>query len=60
MELHKGTKDWERLTKQFVHTFEFAAEKPTVGVVLQTIKEKIFTEIPIEEANSHQCSVTIQ
>ena len=24
------------------------------------IKEKIFAEIPVEEANAHQCSVTIQ
>ena len=42
------------------HTFEFADEQPTVDVVLQTIKENIFVEIPVEEANAHQCSVTIQ
>ena len=60
MELKQGTQDWEGLTKHFVHTFEFDDEKPTVDVALQMIKKKIFTEIPVEEANSHQCSATIQ
>ena len=60
MELRQGTEDWEGLAKQFTHTFKFVDEHPTVDVVLQTIKEKIFTKIPIEEANSHQCSATIQ
>ena len=31
-----------------------------MDVALQMIKGKIFAEIPIEEANAHQCSVTIQ
>ena len=31
-----------------------------MDATLQTIKEKIFAEILIEEANSHQCSVTTQ
>ena len=43
-----------------MHTFEFVDEKPTVDVALQTIKENIFVEIPVEEENSHQCSATIQ
>ena len=44
----------------FAHTFEFADEHPIVDLALQNIKDKIFTEIPVEEANSHQCSATIQ
>ena len=31
-----------------------------MDVALQMIKEKIFAKTPIEDANSHQCSVTIQ
>ena len=60
MELRQGTQEWEGITKKFRQTFEFVEEEPTVDVVLQTIKEKIFAEIPVEEANAHQCSVTIQ
>ena len=60
MELRQGTQDWEGLTKKFTHTFEFADEQPIVDVVLQTIKEKIFSKITVEEVNSHQCSATIQ
>ena len=60
MELRQGTQDWEEAAEQFEHTFEFGDEQPTVDVVLQTIKENIFVEIPAEEANSHQCSMTIQ
>ena len=60
MELQQGTQDWEGLAKQFVHTFEFVDEQPTVDAMLQMIKDKIFVEIPMEEANSHQCSATIQ
>ena len=43
-----------------MHTFAFVNEKPIVDVALQTIKEKIFVEILVKEANSHQCSATIQ
>ena len=43
-----------------MHTFEFVDEKPTVDVALQTINENIFAEIPVEEANYHQCIMTIQ
>ena len=43
-----------------MHTFKFIDEQPTVDDVLQTIKEKIFDEIPVEEANAHQCNVNIQ
>ena len=49
MELRQGTQNWEGLAKQFVHTFEFVDEQPTVDVALQMIKENIFVEIPIEE-----------
>ena len=60
MDLRQGTQDCEGLAKQFRKTFKFADEQPTVDATLRTIKEKIFAEIPVEEANSHQCSATIQ
>ena len=53
MELWQGTRDWDKVVKQFVHTFAFADEQLTIDVMLQTIKEKIFVEILIEVASSH-------
>ena len=53
IELRQGTQHWEGITKKFRQTFEFADEKPIADVVLQMIKEKIFSKIPIEEANAH-------
>ena len=50
----------EGLAKQFTHIFEFVDDHPTMDVALQMIKEKIFAKAPVEDANSHQCSVTIQ
>ena len=47
MELQQGTQDWEGVSKLFRQTFEFTDEQPTVDVALQTIKEKIFAEIPV-------------
>ena len=52
MELWQGTQEWEELAKQLAHTFEFDDEHPIVDDPLQVIKEKIFAEIPIDEANS--------
>ena len=60
MELRQGTQEWEGLAKHFVHTFEFVDENPTVDVALHVIKEKIFSKIPVNKANSHQCNATIQ
>ena len=60
MELRKGTKDWDKVAIQFAHTFEFSDEQPTVDAALQMIKEKIFVEIPVKVASSHQFSTTIQ
>ena len=60
MELWQGTQEWEGLTKKFAHTFEFGDEHHTVDAALQVIKEERLAEIPIDEANSHQCSATIQ
>ena len=60
MELRQGTQYWEGIVKKFVHTFEFVDKDPTVDTALQTIKENIFAEISMKEANSHQCSVTIK
>ena len=42
-----------------MHTSEFADEHPTIEVALQTKKGNIVVEIPIKEANDHQCSATI-
>ena len=53
IELRQGTQDWEEVAKNFAHTFELVDEQPTVDALLQTIKEKIFVEISVEEANSH-------
>ena len=53
MELWQGTQDWEGIAKQFTHTFKFFDEHLTMYVSLQTIKENIFVEIPVEDANSH-------
>ena len=53
MELQQGTQDWEGLSKQFRYIFEFVDEKPIADGVLQMIKENIFVEIPVEEANAH-------
>ena len=47
MELRQGTQDWDKVGKQFAHTFAFADEQPTVDATLQTIREKIFAKIPI-------------
>ena len=58
--MQQGTQEWEGLAKNFAHTFKFVDEHPLVNVALQVIKEKIFAKIPVEEANSHQCSATIQ
>ena len=60
MELRQGTQYCERLAKKFTHTFEFADENPTIETALQMKKRNIVAEIPIREANSHQCSATIQ
>ena len=56
--LRQGTIEWEILAISFTHTFEFESEHPTVDVVLQFIKEKIFEEILVAEMNFHQCSMT--
>ena len=53
MELRQGNKYWEEIAKQFMHTFEFADEKPTVDAALQILKAQIFSQVPIVEENSH-------
>ena len=60
MELRQGTQDWEEISKQFLHIFEFTDGKPIVDVALQTLKAQIFSQVPIIEENSHQRSGTIQ
>ena len=60
MDLRQGTQDWDKVVKKFAHTFSFADEQPTVDVALQTIKEKIFVEIPVEVTCSHWFGTTIQ
>ena len=53
MELRQGTQDREGIVKQFRQTFEFADEQPIVDAALQILEAKIFSQIPIVEANSH-------
>ena len=50
MELHQKKREWENVSKNFTYTFQFIDEQPTIDIVLKTIKEKIFTEIPLEVA----------
>ena len=52
IELQKGTKYWDKVVIQLVHSFAFFDEKPTVDGVLQVIKENIFDEIPVAVASS--------
>ena len=44
MELRQGTLEWEDLDTRFTHTFDFASDHPTIDVVLQIMKEKIFKD----------------
>ena len=46
--------------QQVAHTVEFADEHPIIDAALQTKKGTIVEEISNKEANSHQCSATIQ
>ena len=66
MELRQETKEWEKFEHNFTYTFQFLDEKPTVDIVLKTIKEKIFDEIPLEvgyyqpfTAHSNPCCETV-
>ena len=67
MELCQEKREWEEVAQKFTYTFQFACEQPTVDIVLKTIKEKIFVEIPLEivysqpcVAHSHQCCEIVQ
>ena len=53
MELRQGTQDWESIANKLAHALEFLDDKPTFGVVLQTIKDKIFIEILVKVVSSH-------
>ena len=53
--------------QKFTYTFQFVDEQPIVDIALKTIKDKIFTEIPLEivysqpcVAHSHQCCEIVQ
>ena len=65
--MRQETREWEDVAQKFTYTFQFANEKPTVDIALKNIKEKIFTEIPLEivyskiyALHSHQCYETVQ
>ena len=60
IDLRQGNHNWDEVGNQFVHTFAFVDEHPIVDIALHAIKEKIFVEIPVKVASSHQCNVTIQ
>ena len=57
MELCQETKEWETFVHNFIYTFQFAYEQPTVDIALKTIKEKIFANVPLEVAYSQPCTV---
>ena len=57
MELRQEIREWEKVAQNFIYTFQFADEQPTVDIALKTIKEKIFIEIPLEVAYSQPCIV---
>ena len=48
MELRKETREWEKVSQNFIYTFQFTDEKKIVDIALKAIKEKIFVEIPLE------------
>ena len=45
------------MVAQFAHTFTFVDEQTKAYATLQVIKEKIFTEVPIEGASFDQCNM---
>jgi hypothetical protein len=45
-ELHLITADWEGMTQNFVTTFLFESQHPTVDKPLQVIRQKVFEEAP--------------
>ena len=49
----RGIVEWEYLVTNLTHKFEFDDAHPIADVVLQVIREKIFFDIPVDEANSH-------
>jgi hypothetical protein len=42
LEVHKETRDWEELTKNFKVTFSFENNNPLIDSALQVIKNNIF------------------
>jgi hypothetical protein len=40
------TTDWEGMTQNFVTTFLFESQYPTVDQVLQIVRKKVFEEAP--------------
>ena len=67
MEILQEIRELEEVAQKFTYTFQFVDGQPTVDIALKTIKEKIFTEIPLEivysqpyGAHSHQCCEIVQ
>ena len=46
-ELHLVTTDWEGMTQNFVTTFLFESQFPSVDQALQIFRQKVFEEAPI-------------
>jgi hypothetical protein len=45
-ELHLTTADWKGITQNFVATFLFESQYPTVDQALQVVRQRIFEEAP--------------
>jgi hypothetical protein len=46
VELHLTTADWQGMTQNFVATFLFESQYPTVDQDLQVVRQKVFEEAP--------------
>jgi hypothetical protein len=45
-ELHLTTTDWHGMTQNFVATFSFEIQYPTIDQALQVVRQRIFEEAP--------------
>jgi hypothetical protein len=46
VKLHLTTSDWHSMTQNFIATFLFQSEYPTVDQDLQVVRQKVFEEAP--------------
>ena len=53
LELRRGTEVWGEMMKQFIYTFSFEAESPTVDNALQVVMRRIWSE-PVAENETEE------